>query len=484
MNKLNFSAFYIIGLSIFISIVYKILSLPITHDEVATAIHYSNFNIWEIMMFPDNWPNNHILNTLLSKLFINIFGNEVWVIRIPSLLSYFIYVFSIYRIVILFFNKKSLFIVLAISLFLTNPYLLDFFGLCRGYAMTSALVTLSSSYLIEGFIKNKDLNIWLAIIFSILASYANFTALIFWSSITILTCIYFYINYKKSNKKLLLRISLLAFLSISYLALIITPLRKMTSTNQFEYWSSKGFYKETILSLVENWKYNDKFLSGIGNDFFGILVVIIFTFALKNIIKKWIIIRSFNKIINDKLTLSFLIFSITILVNLIQIMIMNTPNINGRIALFLYPLYIILIIALLSEFETNRFKYLKYFIAIVIPLFLIYHLINSYQSESVREWWYDSNNLEVIDFLKKSNPNSVITLKTQWWFYPSFSYYSRTGELSNIKLAPNEQHEIEPDTKAEYYYIFNSEVKKLEPNFKKIKRFGWDRWLMKRYEKR
>ena len=483
IKGLNLKLSIFIFTVIFFLIVYKAITIPVTHDEVSTVVHYYNFNIWQIMMYPDNWPNNHILNTLFTKFFINLFGKEVWAIRLPNIISYFIYTFAIYRIIKIYFKENSLFILATIALFLTNPYLLDFFGLCRGYAMTLTFVTLSSSYLISGFIKNKETDIWFAVITSILASYANFTALIFWSSITVITSLYFFLNHNNDIKKIIAKISLLTFLSISYLALIITPLKKMISTNEFEYWSSKGFYKDTILSLVENWRYGDRLLSGISNNFLGILIVITFICTLIIIIIKWIKSGSFNKIINDKLTLPFLILSFTILVNLIQIIIMQTPNINGRIALFLYPIFVILIIALLSEFEKFRLLYPKYIFAILIPLFLFYHLSNSYLSDSVREWWYDANNQEVIEYIKKENPGDTVSLKTQWWFYPSFYFYTSTGKASGIKLEKNNNttnHGLDKNTSAEYYYIMDSEAKQLEPKFVKVKRFGWDRWLMKR----
>lgn len=480
MKSFNNSAYITIFTIVFLGIVYKILNVDITHDEVSTTVHYYNFSVWQIMMYPDNWPNNHILNTLLTKFFINIFGKEQWVVRLPNLLSFIVYAFAIYRITSTFIKKESIFIVASISLFLANPYLLDFFGLSRGYAIALSLVTLSSSYLITAYSKSREPHLWIAFILASLSSYANFTTLIFWVTVLILSCIYFLIYYWGNIIKLSTKFVLLFIISLSYFALIFVPLQKMTSTDQFKYWSSKGFYNETILSLVENWRYGNGLFDGIENNTFGIIVILLYFTSLGVILKNISWKKSILDNFKNPILISFLILSITIFVNLIQVFVMNTPNLNGRTAIFLYPLFIIIIVGLISKIDNYYIKWLKYPLSILIPLIAFYHLTNTFESQSVREWWYDESTLEVIEYIKNENPNDTITLKTQWLFYPSFYFYTYTGKAPEIQLEANKNHEVNENTLAEYYYILDSDKSKIESNFVPIKKFGWDRWLMKR----
>lgn len=478
MKFFNTSAYLTIITIVFIGIVYKILNVDITHDEVATTVHYYNFSVWQIMMYPDNWPNNHILNTLLTKLFINIFGKEQWVVRMPNLLSFIIYAYAIYRLTTIYFKKESLLFIAAISLFLANPYLLDFFGLSRGYAMATSLATLSASFLITAYYKSKESHIWAAIILASLSSYANFTTLIFWLTILILSGVYFLIYYWGDVKKIFAKLVLLFLISISYFALIFVPLQKMTSTNQFKYWTSKGFYNDTILSLIENWRYNNGLFDDIENNTFGIVIILIYLAALVIIIKNISFKKSIIDNFKNPLLISFLILSITIFVNLIQVLVMKTPNLNGRTAIFLYPLFVIILLGIISKIDKTKVNWLKYSISIIIPIISFYHLANTYKSQSVREWWYDENTLDVIDYIKSENPNGEVTLKTQWWFYPSFYFYTYTGKAPEIILEENKNHEVNENSSADYYYIMESDKTKIEHEYTPIKKFGWDRWLM------
>ena len=74
INKLNRPVFILIYALSFLVIIYKVFNVPVTHDEVSTAVFFGDYSIWEIMMYPDASPNNHILNTLLTKYAILAFG--------------------------------------------------------------------------------------------------------------------------------------------------------------------------------------------------------------------------------------------------------------------------------------------------------------------------------------------------------------------------------------------------------------------------
>ncbi len=479
MMKLFNQIFYVVVFLVISSLViFKVLNIPITHDEVGTAIHYYYFNVWDIMMYPDQWPNNHILNTLITKLFINIFGNYTWSVRLANVLSLFIFFFAIFRINKLFLKASSIFVPASILLLLFNPYLLDFFGLCRGYAMATSLVTLSSSFLISGFVYKKERDIWISFILAVLGSYANFTTLVFWATICMLAASFFIYSYWNNFRKIFKKLFLLGFLSLSYLTLIYTPIYKMTSTNQFKYWNSNGLYQETIVSLANRWVYGGKILSVINVHFFAVISVLIF------IVSTVLIILNIRKRKNNNqitpFFVSYAIVTLTVLTSLIQTLILKTPNLSARTALFLYPLFFILVIGLISKLEFVKNRRIKIVVALFIPILLILHLNSSFRTKSVYEWWYDENTLQVIDFLKKSNPDKTVKLKTHWLFFHSFNYYYHTGKAKGIDLEPNKNHDVEPHTKAEYYYITGSDKKLIEDGFEEVKRFGWDRWLMKR----
>ncbi|MBK7870599.1 MAG: hypothetical protein IPJ74_07920 [Saprospiraceae bacterium] len=250
----------LLGLIAWALIIYKAFAIPITHDELSTILHYYTYNVWEIMMYPDPWPGNHILNTLLTKLSMNIFGQEQWAARLPNMLSFALYFYAAYHICLQLFKNHLLPFLGCLAFFIFNPFLLDFFSLCRGYGMSNALMLCSAMFLLKGFVTQQWRAVWWGFAFSILASYANFTLLIYWCAVTAMIAIFAWNDYlnHKNTKQFFTKIGILAGIDLIYLLLIYTPIHKMQSTDQFVYWQSNGFFRDTIISLIENSRYGSK----------------------------------------------------------------------------------------------------------------------------------------------------------------------------------------------------------------------------------
>jgi len=477
--KINYYFFIILyGLILFL-ISFKVFNIPITHDEIQTTVYYSNFSVWQIMMYPDNWPNNHILNTILTKGFILIFGANQWVVRTPNVLSFLLYAFAIFRINKIVLKKDSLFFIPAAILFIANPYLLDFFGLCRGYGISCALCTLSISYLISGYKYLNNKNIWLAFGLSILASYANFTLLVFWVATTMLTWFYF-VGLFRIKREQLLKPTLIIFISsILYLLLIATPIYKMQSSDQFQYWNSPGFYSATILSLV------DLALYGTRRGFHGItdtIAILSIIILIINCIYIFIKGKKSKFEIQNICRPVFIATTIIILtagINYLQCKILNTPNLTGRTALFFYPMFIIAFVTTLGLFEKLKIKTLKIALSVFITAICLLHLADTMSLKSVREWWYDENTFKVLNYLKTTNKDKTVSMQTNWLFNPSFYFYKYTGKAPWLDLKYYDKN-IELNTDAEYYYVMEEDFITLAPKFEPVLKFDNGCWLLKK----
>lgn len=458
-------------------IMYKVIHLPITHDETSTTVHYSNFSYWQIMMYPDEWPNNHILNTLMSKFLISILGAEQWVVRLPNLLSFLLYAFAIFRTNKTILGFTSRFFIPASILFICNPYLLDFFGLCRGYAMSCALATLSVSYMITGYKKMDISHVWISFFLSILASYANFTLLVFWVAVSSITFLFFFIRYRDSNRNFW-KPSIILFIScISYAALIATPIIKMQSTNQFQYWEQTGFYEGTIVPLVIHALYgSSKFTTKVYH-FISITAILVILWNTTYVIYVFFKTKFNNEILRKPIFVATSILLITAFVNIIQCLILKTPNLNGRTALFFFPLFILALITTIGTFKILKNNLVKSATSLFVTILLILQLADTFSFTYVREWWFDANTFQVVDYLNK--PNKKVTLKTNWLFYPSFYFYKYTGKLPNIDLKEYDKN-IDINTDAEYYYINKEDFKTLESKFELAFQVNEERMLVKR----
>ena len=212
----------------------------------------------KLNFFSYNYVSFIFLNTLMVKPLIFVFGIDELVVRMPNILSFLLYAFGAYRIIISVLGKTSLFFIPASILFVMNPYLLDFFGLCRGYGVSIGFVTLSLSYLITSFKFSNSRHLWFALIFSCFASYANFTSLIFWASVCLFVLLYYVINRKGENPLSNGKFALMILLGLGYAVLILNPILKMQNDDQFRFWTSNGFAEETVKSLVHNGVYGSR----------------------------------------------------------------------------------------------------------------------------------------------------------------------------------------------------------------------------------
>lgn len=457
MINLNKIGFLLIGLVVFTLILLKMLMIPMTHDEVPTALMYSKYSFWDIMMYPDNTPNNHILNTLLVKVSIAVFGIEQWSVRLPSLLSFIVYLAGVYRVLKYSIGLKSRFFIPAILLFVCNLYLLDFYSLSRGYGISTAFCVLSISYLLSGFIKVNSKHVFIAVISAMLSAYANFTTLYFGLTIILFSGIYFLI-YGGSVKQKLTKLSLLVLVFVGFFALIMVPIQKMQNTDQFVFWTSNGFFKESVEPMIHHslyWSNLSQYAST-----FAILISAVFFFSLSYHLVK-IFQRKYS--LQNPLLLTSALLAITILVNIVHQKLTGTPNLNGRTALFFYPMFLVVCISVLNEFKESIGSIVKWGISIIIVISCVWHVKDRYKFDRTREWSYGYADLQVVDYIHRNNPKNKPFLEMSWFFYPSLSFYNETEELPVEIGFYHKDYLLESDAK--YYYVPINDTNMLMPKY-------------------
>lgn len=462
-------------------IIYKALATPVTHDEVATMVHYLNFSTWEIMMYPDPWPNNHILNTLLAKYSMAIFGVEQWSARLPNVLFFLLYAYAAYRIGKMLFEREMLLFLGSFAVFLFNPFLLDFFSLCRGYGMSNALLLASSMLCLEGFLRQRSRALWGCLALAVLAAYANFTALIFWCAVNGMLFFYWLDAYARDqNRKALgAKIGTQLGVAVAFGALIYTPIRKMQGTNQFVYWQSNSFFQDTIVSLVENTRYGSVVL-GIPNAYWALLAALAFFAAAGYLFYYWGK-TSRRTIFTMPLFVALGLLGLTVLADILQTIILKTPNLTTRTALLYYPLFVLLIVSTLQHLHLFQPRFSRVIGGAMIALSL-FHMSRTVTPDRVREWWYDANTFQVQEKLRRAAMGDTVSLQTNWHFHRSFNFYAKYGKTPWIELQ-DYRKDIDTTGKAEFYYIFDSDWPTLQNRYEIVEKYdGGSRMLLRRKE--
>lgn len=148
-------------------------TVGITHDE---ALTYKIIGGDEILK---GTANHHWLNTHLSALSSHLFGAKEFALRLPNILSFGIFWLFLFRIAKTFLRSSAAQIALLLLL-CGNPFILDFFSLCRGYGLSLAFVTASLFYLFRIAVlktEAKSIHYFYTILFAVLALSANLNTL-------------------------------------------------------------------------------------------------------------------------------------------------------------------------------------------------------------------------------------------------------------------------------------------------------------------
>lgn len=461
---MNSIGFWVIYLAAFVLVVYQVFTVPITHDETRTILYTAQKNgFWDIMMYPDAIPNNHILNTLLTKLSVTIFGVEQWSARLPSMLSFFVYAYAVYRILTRVLTKRSMIFLPAAALFVANPYFLDFFSVSRGYALGASFCLLSVSYFLQGYRDRTMKFVRYGLIAAITSVYASFTLIVFWLAVSVLYFIFSLLNRKDRMKELLF----LGIVNVGFIGLIAVPLYKIQSTEQLVFWTSNGFYEETLISTLFNATANSRVF--VDRYLLSYFVIAVGLLALIYSLRK-LIAQGWNESLKSPLVVITSILTTTILINIAQTWILRTPNLNGRTALFFFPMFVTLVISMREMIVLYSPKWLKILVTGLLWLIIIQHVSTTIRPHEIREWWYDRNNLKVINYIGANREGSDISLKTDWLFHPSFHFYENIEGYNWLKLDEYEK-DISSNTDADYYYLFAKDYGVVKDSFEIVLNF-------------
>jgi hypothetical protein len=120
-------------------IVHRSLVQSITLDEADT------FRYWVAPHSPTHWephPNNHVLNSMLIRLFVSLFGLSHLTVRTPALLGGVLYIFAMYSFCTLLSQERVLTWPLFVC-FVYNPFVMDYLVAARGYGLAIGFFSLA-----------------------------------------------------------------------------------------------------------------------------------------------------------------------------------------------------------------------------------------------------------------------------------------------------------------------------------------------------
>lgn len=233
---------------LFFYLVLRAVYVPPLHDEVATFFHYIEVgDIWSDTAVLD--ANNHLLNSYLSRFSYLVFGEHFFFLRLPNLLAFFIYFWSIVHL-LKGLNHRLNYLIALVALN-TIPFVFEYFALTRGYGLGLAFFTLSIALFIQWIKTQKSGVIFFSLIAGWLSVFAN---LIFINSFVLLVfaiVVFFIVHRSNYNlKKYAFQIG-----SIILAGWLTYPLvqfgLKLKNSGALYYGSLDGFWEVTGKSLSD-----------------------------------------------------------------------------------------------------------------------------------------------------------------------------------------------------------------------------------------
>ncbi len=183
-NETNSGLYFLLAITVFGLILRLIqINADLWLDEVATVLLYTQMPALQVLTSYIG-SNNHLLNTLLMKLAVSLFGNQEWAVRLPALIFGTATIPVFYWVSRLVFSQRA---GLSAAALLAVSYHHIFFSQnARGYTAYLFFSILASGLLVKGLQEDR-LGIWLFYIAAMFLSFASLlnTGFVFASHILI-----------------------------------------------------------------------------------------------------------------------------------------------------------------------------------------------------------------------------------------------------------------------------------------------------------
>jgi len=472
---------------VFVYAAIRAYCLSITHDEAITFLNHARGSFLDILTYRGQIPgNNHLLNTLLIKIFTNLFGISEFVIRIPALIGLGLYLIGVYKILNLFLKRYSL--LLGVCLLTWHPLMIDLFSCARGYSLALGFLILGLYYFFRS-ISDPEIgldrkNYIFALTMFALSSLSQLLFINVYVSMVGVYILFELIILVKRRIPLGLaalydagRNILLGIVPSSMFLLIVYgyPIIKMMGKNECFWGGDNGFWKDTVGSLIEITLPISIVNSNIIL-FSKVIIIALLFFAFLIIMRDKIRNRDLN-LINKYLICVVLLLLISSLSVITQHFLLNIKYPFDRYAIYLIPIFFLLVLLSLENIQFIKNKFIRVTVNIMTHLIIICLLVTFIGHANFThfiQWKYDASTKNMVEDIIRMNKHRTLQdnsvgLGINWIFEPSTNYYILKNNIRWMRKTDRNG----PEGRFDYYYVTPDYKIFLEKhNVRIIKRYG------------
>jgi hypothetical protein len=401
---------YGIALGVCFIILYvgiRSFNVDITHDEAYSFHNMKHFWYVEALCT----ANTHWLNSLAIKTALLFHLESNWQIRWFSILSAIVF-FTISFLWISSFEKAYQ-KVFACSVLLFNPYVLDYFGLARGYASGLMFEALAMFLFVISLNKQNRLMAFAALFCAGLSTIANYSFVYFFAGFTI---VYFYAIYFKQksaflkNKSFYIDTALCLAVSLFIIRAWIFIIKCSNDLG-----AGTDSITEACSSILEGLLYQKLNLTNT-----AAIVTTCILIAFVTVICTYGIVR-FKQHRNELYFYSCLIFSIVLFITTINFFCFKVVLPYARSALFMFPLVSINLICFITEVFKPSFKKLTMTALSILLLFNFFRMHNLTHTFDFSAQW---GTKKVFNYLDSIGADRIAMSRETYGVY--INYYQMT----------------------------------------------------------
>ncbi|MCW3105299.1 MAG: hypothetical protein JWO09_3739 [Bacteroidetes bacterium] len=465
MNAAVKIACLLIALALLGYTVLRACNVPFTHDESYTYLYCSHDSFMEIISNRTTQvsANNHILNTLFMKLWQNSTGSSEIALRMHSILAHAVYLLFTF---LLLKDLRSGFVIIAGFLLLNiNPYLLEFFSLARGYALAISFMLVSMYYFIRYLEEEKNRQLLYCMITASLAVLSNFALLNYLAAVLVIHQLVIWLRYRDLRTNF--QKSRIALITVLLLSVICyEPIRKLIRFNCIDFGGMEGIWENTVASQINVFLYEQPYDFTVFRIIDAIVLVSVIAYAALLL----------TKLLRGKMQRQdrngFFIFGVLLLIlffNALQHYLLGSPYIVERFALFITPLYMLVLVHLLNALtgEKLALKVTAFVLLITFTSGMGLHFSKCANLSYASNWNFDADTKKMLLDLEKEKAVSgrqKIKLGVTWIFEPGINFYRESKKLDWLETVTREDVSNEFDL----YYIEKDDQAKVPAEKKAI----------------
>ncbi len=459
-----------ISLTLIILNIFRILRISITHDETGYRI---SDGYMDLMKNEFASANNHIFHSLLRKFFVETFTENLFFLRLDSLLAQLLFLYISYRLLERLFQKWWLVIPAFILVNTVCPLIFEFWGLSRGYALAIAF-TITSIYYLHAYITQHPIKYLIyALLAAILAVYSNFSYVNFFVTLIIVVLAYrLLFHHSPTRKSTFLKEVLVLILGSALLAvLIIVPLTNVFGNGELAYLGTNGFVADTITSLVKDGILLNSRDPNTINFMIYAIVVVFWVAGIYWLVAYLLILKNSSKI-PESLRVGvvfYLLLATPVVSVMLQFYLFGINYLIDRTAIFYVLLFVLHFLYWIYHISINK----AMIAATIMWLLSIPVIDNFYKSEfnthHTRLWWYCADDMAILKHIINDpiNKGKKVKLWVDWSHLPSFKYNISKHYKEHFYPLTRHHEEVAKDTTYDYYFIAASNVAEIHSSYKR-----------------